>query len=119
MAAVLDSLHPKPAGGLPQGVHQDFQGRLGLVFDSPKLETARRLRDDLVRDFTDRAPEAGEPLEEGFDDAVTVMVLPGRYRKRLRTINCLERLNEEICRLERVIRIFPNEESRERQTHFR
>ncbi|MCD6420020.1 MAG: transposase, partial [Synergistetes bacterium] len=34
-----------------------------------------------------------------------------RYRKRLRTTNGIERLNEEIRRRERVIRIFPNRES--------
>ncbi|MGG6469955.1 transposase, partial [Saccharococcus caldoxylosilyticus] len=34
-----------------------------------------------------------------------------RYRRRLRTTNGVERLNEEIRRRERVIRIFPNRES--------
>ncbi|MDT2258825.1 transposase [Paenibacillus larvae] len=38
-------------------------------------------------------------------------MLPERYRKRLRTTNSVERLNEEVRRRERVIRIFPNRES--------
>ena len=50
-------------------------------------------------------------LEDGFDDAVAVLNLPARYRKRLRTTNGQERLNQEIRRRERVIRIFPNCES--------
>lgn len=50
-------------------------------------------------------------LEVGFDDAVAILELPERYRKRLRTTNSVERLNEEIRRRERVIRIFPNRES--------
>lgn len=50
-------------------------------------------------------------LEEGFDDATAVLVLPERYRKRLRTTNMVERLIEEIRRRENVIRIFPNRES--------
>jgi len=37
--------------------------------------------------------------------------LPENYRKRLRSTNMQERLNEEIRRRERVIRIFPNGES--------
>jgi transposase-like protein len=37
------------------------------------------------------------------------LVLPEKYRLRLRTTNMLERLHEEIRRRERVIRIFPNE----------
>jgi putative transposase len=50
-------------------------------------------------------------LERGFDDATTVLALPAPFRKRLRTTNGVERLNEEIRRRERVIRIFPNRES--------
>ena len=50
-------------------------------------------------------------LEEAFEDAMAIMVLPDKYRKRLRTTNMQERLNEEIRRRERVIRIFPNDES--------
>jgi len=42
---------------------------------------------------------------------MAVMSLPLKYRKRLGTINSIERLNEEIRRRERVIRIFPNVES--------
>ncbi len=40
-----------------------------------------------------------------------MIVLPEKYRKRLRTTNMQERLNEEIGREERVIRIFPNTDS--------
>ncbi len=50
-------------------------------------------------------------LEEGFEDATAVLDYPERYRRRLRTTNGIERLNEEIRRRERVIRIFPNRES--------
>ncbi|MEV2285077.1 transposase, partial [Paenibacillus larvae] len=46
-------------------------------------------------------------LESGFDDATAVLMLPERYRKT----NSVERLNEEVRRRERVIRIFPNRES--------
>jgi putative transposase len=50
-----------------------------------------------------------EPM--GFDDATAVLMLPEKYRRRLRTTNAVERLIEEIRRRERVIRIFPNRES--------
>ncbi|MED3765121.1 transposase, partial [Ureibacillus terrenus] len=43
--------------------------------------------------------------------ATAVLDYPDRYRRRLRTTNGVERLNEEIRRRERVIRIFPNRES--------
>lgn len=50
-------------------------------------------------------------LEAGFEDVMAVMSLPEKYRQRLRTSNGLERLNEEIRRRDRVIRIYPNEAS--------
>ena len=61
--------------------------------------------------FSAQTLRAMEILEDGFDDAVAVLNLPARYRKRLRTANGQERLNQEIRRRERVIRIFPNRES--------
>jgi len=69
------------------------------------------LLNGIVADFGDLALKAIERLEEGFDDAVAVMVLPECLRERLRTTNCAERLNEEIRSRERVIRIFPNDDS--------
>ena len=41
---------------------------------------------------------------EGF----TVLDLPHSHRTRLRTVNCLERINREIKRRTRVASIFPN-----------
>lgn len=64
----------------------------------------RQLADEL----DGKAEKAIETLENGLDDALAVMVLPGKYRRRLATTNMQERLNEEIRRRERVIRIFPN-----------
>lgn len=40
-----------------------------------------------------------------------VLRLPLNIRRRLRTSNAIERVNEEIRRRERVIRIFPNDDS--------
>ena len=53
-------------------------------------------------------------LEDGLIDATAVLALPGKYRRRLRTTNMLERFIEEIRRREKVIRIFPNTGSVER-----
>ena len=50
----------------------------------------------------------------GLEDAITVLQLPTRYQQRLRTSNLAERVNEEIRRRQRVIRIFPNEKAAER-----
>ncbi len=61
--------------------------------------------------FEKSAPKAVSLLDESFEDVTAVFNLPEKYRKRLRTSNSIERLNEELRRRERVIRIFPNEDS--------
>jgi len=50
-------------------------------------------------------------FERGFEDALAILALPERYRRRLRKTNLAERMNEEIRRRQRVIRIFPKDES--------
>jgi putative transposase len=92
---------------LQEGVH----ARVRLIFDAPDEATARTLLAAFVADYQATAPAAVATLERGFDDATAVLALPAPYRKRLRTTNGVERLNEEIRRRERVIRIFPNRES--------
>lgn len=52
-----------------------------------------------------------EILDEGFTDALQYLSEPESYHISLRTTNSLERINQEIRRRERVIRIFPNEAS--------
>ena len=51
---------------------------------------------------------AVQTLDEGFEDAMTIMYLPMKYRQTLRTSNIVERENREIRKREKVIQIFPN-----------
>ena len=95
----------------PKSVENELYPRLRAILDAPDIDTARLLLNQTLEAFEKKAPRAMQALEEGFDDATAVLVLPEKYRRRLRTTNCVERLNEEIRRRERVIRIFPNRES--------
>jgi transposase-like protein len=63
-----------------------------------------------VDNFGSRAPRAVNALEEGFDDAGAVLTLPEQYRKRLRTTNGSERLNEEVHLPQRGIRGAPGQD---------
>jgi len=81
------------------------------IFGSSCKEDARAAFRKLVDELEGKADKALETLENGLEDALAVMSLPEKYRKRLATTNMQERLNEEIRRREKVIRIFPNEES--------
>jgi transposase-like protein len=75
------------------------------------MSEARRQLDRFAETFSKTAPKAVACFEEAFEDATAVMCLPEKYRRRLRSTNMQERLNEEIRRRERVVRIFPNEAS--------
>jgi len=84
------------------------------IFAAENQAEARARFRQLVDELDGKAEKAIEILENGLDDALAVMVLPEKYRRRLATTNMQERLNEEIRRRERVIRIFPNEASAKR-----
>lgn len=99
------------ADATPKALHQEVHARVRAIFEAPDVETARLLLARFVADYAKTAPAAVATLERGFDDATAVLALPAAYRTRLRTTNGQERLNEEIRRRERVIRIFPNRES--------
>ena len=98
-------------GHSPLKVRAEVAAKAKLIFQSADMAEARRRLSEFIECFAKRAPKAIACLEAGFDDAMAVMVLPEKYRKRLRTTNMQERLNEEIRRRERIIRIFPNDDS--------
>ncbi len=92
----------------PKALKEELYPKLRAVLDAPDLQTARLLFSKIMETYQDKIPKAMETLENGFDDATAVLMLPEKYRKRLRTKSAMERLNQEVRRRERVIRIFPN-----------
>jgi len=66
---------------------------------------------DAYRKLREEAASALAILKENLEAATAVLALPGKYRRRLRTTNMIERLIEEVRRREKVIRIFPNIDS--------
>jgi len=96
---------------VPKSLRQELHEHLRILFEAPDMATARLLLEQLLQIYTSRVPMANATLEAGFDDATAVLALPELYRRRLRTSNGMERLNEEVRRRERIIRIFPNRES--------
>ena len=63
----------------------------------------------LVKDWQTEFPKVVKKLENSFDELMVIYQLPEELRKRLRTNNTIERVNQEIRRRDRVIRIFPND----------
>ncbi len=65
----------------------------------------------MIEKYRPTAPRLVAWLETAVPEGLTVLTLPTAQRKRLRTTNVLERLNEEIRRRTRVALLFPNEAS--------
>jgi len=95
----------------PEKERAALKARLHRIFWAADPDEARRELVETVSLFSATAAKAMDRLEAGFEDVTAVLSLPERYRKRLRTTNGMERLNEEMRRRERVIRIFPNRAS--------
>lgn len=81
------------------------------LYEAVDLDSAKKTRDQIIDKYETKAPKATELLDKAFDDIIAVLSVPLKYRRKLRTTNGVERLNQEIRRRERVIRIFPNESS--------
>lgn len=95
----------------PKRHQSELKKHITSIYNAKDMTEARRLLSETLKEFESRAPKGITILEEGFEDVMAVMSLPEKYRKRLRTTNSIERLNQEVRRRDRVIRIYPNEES--------
>jgi len=81
------------------------------IFNAPDREEAEHLLEKLLARYEKIAPKLTRWAEEAIPESFTVFSLPASHRRRLRTTNLVERLNEEIRRRTRVARLFPNEAS--------
>lgn len=98
-------------GHSPRHLRAEIAEQLRLIFQAENKATARKLANSLLKEFASRAERAMNCLESGLEDALSVLAFPQHYHKRLRTTNLAERMNEEIRRRQRVIRVFPNNTS--------
>ena len=100
---IVDKTPKKYQAGLRTELHE--------MFNSKTMEAARKKRDSIISDYRDVAEAAVECLDEGFEDAMTVMILPHGMRRFLRTSNHIERLNKELKRRSKALGVFPNDRS--------
>ena len=81
------------------------------IFTAPDQDEADHLLEKFVKKYEKKAPKLATWAEENLPQGFTVFSLPPSHRRRMRTTNLVERLNEEIRRRTRVARLFPNEAS--------
>ena len=95
----------------PNSQRPGLEIELRQMFNSRSITEARKKRDSILSDYSDVAPKAMELLDIGFEDSMTIYMLPERMQPHLRTSNTIERLNRELKRRSDVIQIFPNSAS--------
>lgn len=100
---------------VPKKGSKPFREAVKAIFKFSDIHLARKAKQALLEEYADQVKyqKACRTLDEGFEDAFQYTVL-GKSHNRLKSTNLLERLNEEVRRREKVIRIFPNTASANR-----
>ena len=81
---------------------------LRVIFAAPAREQALRIASSVAQKRRGKAHEkVSEHMEEHIEECLTCLAFPQSHRRRIRTTNGLERLNQEIKRRTRVVRTSP------------
>jgi transposase-like protein len=96
---------------LPRKAVDDCLQELRWLYDRRDLAEAQKDLAQWLERWGQRYPKLCEWVEENIGETFTFYRLPLQHHKHMKSTNMLERLNEEIKRRTRVVRIFPNEAS--------
>jgi transposase-like protein len=93
--------------------HKDQQAEVAadirMVLNAPDRPTAEVYLAKIVQKYQKNASHLADWLEKNVPESLTVFAFPASHQRKLRTTNCLERLNREIRRRTHGVSIFPNE----------
>ena len=91
---------------------KELASDLRAIFAAPERDQAMDAASSLAQKWQAKGNgKVAEHLEEHIEECLSCLAFPESHRRRIRTTNGLERLNQEIKRRTRVVRIFPNRES--------
>ncbi len=96
---------------MPRKADDDCLQELRWLYDRRNLQEAERDLAAWLTRWQQTYPKLCDWVEESIAETLTFYRLPREYHKHLKSTNMLERMNEEIKRRTRVVRIFPNQES--------
>lgn len=99
-------------GLVPRAERKELAAGLRGVFAAPTVELALQAAGRLADEWRKKDyPKVAHHIEEHIEECLSCLSFPESHRPRIRTTNGLERLNQEIKRRTRVVRIFPNREA--------
>ncbi|MEK4201301.1 IS256 family transposase [Cytobacillus sp. FSL K6-0265] len=98
---------------LPKKDSGEIRTMVKRIFEAVTIEDMRNFKEELMNQFGEnpKFTNALKILDEGFEDTIQYMEHSQALWPHIRSTNSLERLNQEVRRRERVIRIFPNTQS--------
>ena len=96
---------------LPRKGDDDCLRELRWLYDRRDVNEARKDLAGWLKRWQDKYAKLSAWVEDNIGETLSFYSLPHGHHKHLKSTNMLERLNEEIKRRTRVVRIFPNEES--------
>jgi len=96
---------------LPRKADDDCIMELRWIYDRRNVNEARRDLATWIGKWGNKYRKLCDWVETNIEETFTFYRLPLQHHKHMKSTNMLERLNEEIKRRTRVIRIFPNEAS--------
>ena len=96
----------------PKKSTEGFRTDIKALYKIQDINLSRKMKDEIFLKYENEKKflNSLKTLDEGFEDAFAYLA-NDVIHSRLRSTNCLVRLNEEVRRREKVIRIFPNEDS--------
>ena len=96
---------------MPRKADESCLKELRRLYDKLDMAEARACIDDWLKKWSDKYGRLCNFVEENVEETLSFYQLPTEHRKSMRSTNMPERLNEELKRRTRVVRIFPNEAS--------
>ena len=93
---------------LPRKGDDDCLRELRWLYDRRDLNEARKDLASWLQRWQEKYPRLCAWVEDNIEETLSFYSLPHGHHKHLKSTNMLERLNEEIKRRTRVVRIFPN-----------